>query len=425
MKYPDFDRAFGRTPEAINYSIMEAFERGEKAMKFRQKMIWVASAAAALVVVIAAAALASGIPELGKPKQDIVLGQQYSPAPGENPSVYYYTEKGNYFHAVPDCSGMQGAAAHDLGDALASGKGACPVCVEMEEILPYATPAATVAPTLMPERTADGPAAVFLTYPTAMPTPEPEAAVFCTENGTYYHAIHNCSGMRNAHSTFPEQAEAEGKVPCPVCLTADANAWFSANVTPEPVEMRYGLNAEYTPTPMPVAVDIGISADENAMDSDTFQELFGMEFSEAFPDYGLAAVESWLFDSGYMHWSFSNGENSFTIDENPAESDQDGMISITSLDDGAAVFRLMKNAPEPLRTIYMELSPSLIENTLAAIGKDSGQTRRLGDINLLYSYDMKVTNAEFTYYMNDGSIVHLGWASSGSAPELYLLQWEA
>ena len=57
MKKIDFDRAFAKTPEEIHESILTAFEKGEKHMKFRYKLISAVSAAAVLLVAFAVIAL--------------------------------------------------------------------------------------------------------------------------------------------------------------------------------------------------------------------------------------------------------------------------------------------------------------------------------------------------------------------------------
>ena len=112
-------------------------------MRFRHKIISLTSVAAALVIIVAVAAFAMGGLELGLPKEDIVAGQQLAAKPTAQPSasavplesVVYYTDAGNFFHSVPDCSGMQGAQAHSLREAYAAGKGACPACLSPETTL--------------------------------------------------------------------------------------------------------------------------------------------------------------------------------------------------------------------------------------------------------------------------------------------------
>ena len=202
MKTPDFDRAFGKTPAIFQDSINEAFERGERAMKLRHKITAMVSVAAALVVIVAVAALAAGGLGIGTPKEDLVFGQQvtsapkslYQPTEDMLDSIVYYNEQGNYFHTIPDCSGMQGAAAHSLREAYESGKGVCPVCGDAALASPY--------------------------------------IVYSHRSGTYYHAQPDCSGMKNAPETTITQAEADGKTACPVCMDA---AVFS---TPTPIPVH-------------------------------------------------------------------------------------------------------------------------------------------------------------------------------------------
>lgn len=147
------DRAFSRTPACISDSINEAFERGERKMKFRSKLLSLSGVAAALVMIVAVAAFAAGGLEAARPRPDNVTQPQIlatsatvEPSPTEAPAeLYYYTPNGRYIHAVNDCSGMVGAQAHSLTEAYASGKGFCPVCVPTH-ITPEPVPVITAMP---------------------------------------------------------------------------------------------------------------------------------------------------------------------------------------------------------------------------------------------------------------------------------------
>ena len=86
----------------------------------------------------------------------------------------YYTEKGNYYHAYKQCSGMQGAEAHKISEGVMLEKIPCPACI--------------------PE----------LVY----------AELF----GTLYHIEEECSGMMNAREMGGYIALQAGKAPCPVCI---------------------------------------------------------------------------------------------------------------------------------------------------------------------------------------------------------------
>ena len=195
MKQRDLDRAFARTPDFIRDSIIEGFEKGEKAMRFRHKIISLSSAAAALVLIVAVAAFAMG--GFSAPRQDVVIGQQHSaaPKPTDDPldAIVYYSEAGKYFHSAPDCSGMQGAQPHSLRDAYAAGKGACPACF---------VPQTTSLPV------------------TATLAPQTQIYVYAMENSIYYHAAADCSGMENPQRMLMEDAIAKNMSPCPVCLEA-------------------------------------------------------------------------------------------------------------------------------------------------------------------------------------------------------------
>lgn len=128
MKHPDFDKAFAPTPEIVSLSIEAAFRKGEKAMKFRHKLITALSAAAVLAVVCAAAVFA--LPN--EPRPDVV-SQPVLTEPTEEPTVYY-TSKGIYYHNIQDCSGMMNAQPHPLSEAQSDGKLACSVCVSTDAV---------------------------------------------------------------------------------------------------------------------------------------------------------------------------------------------------------------------------------------------------------------------------------------------------
>ena len=64
------DRAFTKAPDELTASVEEAFRRGEKAVKQRQKIMTALSVAAAVAVLCAAIALAAG--RMITPKPDTV-----------------------------------------------------------------------------------------------------------------------------------------------------------------------------------------------------------------------------------------------------------------------------------------------------------------------------------------------------------------
>ncbi len=247
LKPQDFDRAFAKTPAAIHDSIIEAFEKGERAMRFRHKITTMVSAAAALVVIVAVAALAAGSLGIGTPKEDRVLGQQFTapPVASAGETIVYCHAKGTYYHARPSCSGMKNAPETTLAQAEADGKRPCPVCISID-ITPAATPTPIpvhgtpeptlpVTATLTPRPTptpwpaaqnaelgsysvgiiggADGPTSIFITHPGA----ESEIFAYTMENTAYYHLAENCPDAQDCARTSIEEAQAWGKEPCPVC----------------------------------------------------------------------------------------------------------------------------------------------------------------------------------------------------------------
>lgn len=55
------------------------------------------------------------------------------------------------------------------------------------------------------------------------------AEVWATEKGTYYHLQQNCSGMAGAKEMTLHDADANGKLMCPVCCAADVEVWYTQN----------------------------------------------------------------------------------------------------------------------------------------------------------------------------------------------------
>ena len=210
MKNINFDRAFAQTPEEVRERILTAFEKGEKKMKLRYKILSAVSAAAVLLVAFAVIALAGR--ESSTPKPDTlaapaVKNTRINSAAQTNEEVPRYT-------ALPPTASPTEEPVYDA---------------EEWSVTPESTP--TVQPTPGPENEA------FLDADSQnTPTPSPVAmatmvsidaasglprGVYCTEGGKYYHTDEHCSGMRNAGFVGIETAAACWKLPCPVCCNYD------------------------------------------------------------------------------------------------------------------------------------------------------------------------------------------------------------
>ena len=208
------DRAFTQMPRQLPEQIELTFKRGEKAVNQRRKVLSALSVAAVIAVLCAAIALAAG--KLVNPHVDNVVAargsiagvgeggtsgtERTSPTPMPRPSetdapvIVYSQPNSNYYHSVPDCSGMEGAVEWTEVSAVSVGKQPCPVCLGTE---------AEAAPEL-----------------TFTPVPEEEyeeLPVYYTPQGNYYHGYSQCSGMRNAEAHTVAQAVSDGKRRCPVC----------------------------------------------------------------------------------------------------------------------------------------------------------------------------------------------------------------
>ena len=203
MKNIDFDRAFAKTPEEFHESILTAFEKGEKHMKFRYKLISAVSAAAVLLVAFAVIALAGR--EMSAPKPDTLAAPELNTMQN-TPTVAPLMEEA--IIEVPECTT------------------APPAALPTEEPL-YDAEEWSTTPRPTPEPT-------YTPAPTAMATVipvDPESGaprgVYCTQGGVYYHTDEHCSGMMNAGFCGIETAAYFSKVPCPVCCNFDMYVYYT------------------------------------------------------------------------------------------------------------------------------------------------------------------------------------------------------
>ena len=227
---PRLERAFTEMPPELPDKIEMAFKRGEIEMKRRHKLMLTLTAVAAALILLTGLALAAG--RLTKPRPDVVVAArggataeptdleedllpevtatpEVTPEPTPTPEVtpeptplqmatdalkiVYTQPQSNYYHSVPDCSGMVGAIEWTEASAISVGKQPCPVCITGKVEI-------TVPNTPMPELEAPF-----------------EAPVYYTAGGVYYHGDEQCSGMKNAAPHTLAEAEADGKLRCPEC----------------------------------------------------------------------------------------------------------------------------------------------------------------------------------------------------------------
>lgn len=60
-----------------------------------------------------------------------------------------------------------------------------------------------------------------------------QPTVYATKHGTYYHYDPVCSHMKNAQPTTANDALAEGKTPCPVCIPAAGASVYVSEIPEE------------------------------------------------------------------------------------------------------------------------------------------------------------------------------------------------
>ena len=91
---------------------------------------------------------------------------------------YWHTSGGTYYHLDADCGGMSGATRTTAAAAKKLGQTACPKCIGGGSS-PTATPKPTEPATVDPDTT----------------------NVWVTIEGSYYHTVKTCGGMKNAAQT--------------------------------------------------------------------------------------------------------------------------------------------------------------------------------------------------------------------------------
>ena len=296
MKQLDFDRAFSKTPECIHESIHIAFEKGEKAMKFRHKLTSVLSVAAALVAVFGVTAL--GLHGIERPVDDAVtplsstlsqtadandataIGGRDLPAGAEiyvdvDPDaivpVFYAsreaisgeTDADRFVHMDIACARMQQGKIYEvplLGAVNEAGLGLCPDCFTLGDMpvchdgevacLPYHTPTgqeSTLAAAIEDRLTL---------------CEKCFKEVYTAADDPYMHCSDAC--LQSYSKKFIHSASAAGLDACPECmpLVTDPDTGREARLissipmpTPEPEDYAAANVNLAEPTPEPTVTE--------------------------------------------------------------------------------------------------------------------------------------------------------------------------
>ena len=281
MNQPDFDRAFPRTPDCIQTAIELGLRKGQKKMKFRNKIITMGSIAAVLAIMLAVA-LGMGIDRGPQPdvlsqppltaaeekitvffmpgsdyyhadgckylirstmqevseREAVLLGLQPcgtcipQSCPGHEDAIefIYYSPGGKYFHRQEECSGGVMPLKGEYSAVLAEypGKEPCPVCFPNDiwmclhgKIIAMVSTPVLISELVTEERTPE---------PADAPEPEPEEYVqtaaqsdgdiVYTEYGadlTSYHRLKDCAGREFSREISLVQANREKLQPCEAC----------------------------------------------------------------------------------------------------------------------------------------------------------------------------------------------------------------
>lgn len=146
--------------------------------------------------------------------------------------MVWYAETGEFYHAEENCSGMKNAVMLAESAALEAGKWPCPKCLpgwlvwtvddnyyHLDEHCSGMTDA---------HQTLAEIALALGQYPCPACVTEIESAAegyYATKNGSFYHSVSDCSGMKNAGWFYTEQIAGLGKEPCPTCILRGGEAW--------------------------------------------------------------------------------------------------------------------------------------------------------------------------------------------------------
>ena len=308
--------------------------------------------------------------------------------------VFYRTPNGKYYHLEPDCSGMMNAEACTPEKAIVNtGKHACPVCFNTEEkkalyMLPVPWGDADevyvsadndyyhidpdcfnmIMVSKMDLKSAKG--FEKTVCPVCMKeysdfTSGEQEICWATRNGKYYHSDQYCSGMEHAVSGPVVEAQAMGKLRCPVCIELDLE------------------------------------------DYDLFTTAFGQDISDLYYGYNYD-------HSVGREWIISNGTESFRLCEVYPEGTAffgEELPGIPELHlnglsaDPEQVHVFMKNAPAPIGSMYTA-APAEVEK-LAYKGNLTTEEVQLQEVKVYFDANRQVSSCEMQFGFYDH--VKLAW----------------
>ena len=145
-----------------------------------------------------------------------------TPKPDEGTGDYWHTATGTYYHSNSTCSGMKGATRTTATAAERQGQSACPDCVGSYwhtsggtyyhldadcggmsgATRTTAAAAKKLGQTACPKCIGGGSSPTATPKPTEPATVDPDTTnVWVTIEGSYYHTVKTCGGMKNAAQT--------------------------------------------------------------------------------------------------------------------------------------------------------------------------------------------------------------------------------
>ena len=362
-------RGLERPPEALAADIRAACIRAE-AVARRRRIVLMAAACAALVAVALAWAstrplvqdpvvVAPGRTASVTPTPTPGPSPSPSPSPGPMAATTYYTRAGTYFHLAEDCLGMRGAEAHDMREALLSGKKPCPTCFDS--------------------------AGKRELYRLPWPAEDSDEVVFQAGASAYYHRDFLCFNMTAPRLGTLAEARALGLKACPNCLdragsgvtvyVSAGDGYYHRNAgCPELAEANPVSEAEARAA---YKIPCPVCASQEPEGHGLFLAAFGQGLEVLYPEavYTRTVLGRWLMSDGESEWeacAVGRGADGFA---NPPPC-LDAACTTLSVDfgDRATMRRFMKGVCEPLQGLYRE-APRVVKRLL----KKRGMLKRKED----------------------------------------------
>ena len=264
---------------------------------------------------------------------------------------FHYTEGGNYYHADATCSGMVGASPHTLSEAIGAGKRHCPVCIGDNTDLYW------------------------------LPKPENDADTVYIGNFGGYHINPECFGIKSPWVASLGDVVSAGRSSCPVCIDGQFDGGAKCFVN--------GRHYHYDPDCTALA-DMGEAEEMYELQAqaagnlrchlcaasapDYLIDIFGQGLDSFYPGYQYERTESWMDGSEMRMIYYISPIEDYASPSVAVEflfehsGDKPSCIIIGGLEEPSPSLSAVQQFPEPLYTIFNEHVPFLVSKTAAELG---------------------------------------------------------